>query len=77
MPDAARDDRQREASATLIDLSGAEQPAQCGSHLEINELGRRNLLMPQAGSCCISPGSVIDEAGDQNAGVSDYHGPRG
>ena len=69
--------RQSNASSKLLDLPGAKQTAQRGRHLKIDQLRRREVLMSYASSSCVSPDAVIDKYGDQNAGVSDYHDPRG
>ena len=66
-----------QTSSKLPDLSRAKQTAQRGRHLEIDQLRRREVLMSYASSSHVSPHAVIDKYGDQNAGVSDYHDPRG
>ena len=68
---------QSKAGTKLGHFSDAKQTAQCGSHFKIDQLGRCKVLMSQAGSSCLSPLAVIDENGDQNTGVSDYHDPHG
>jgi hypothetical protein len=65
--------RQSKACTKLVDLSDAKQTAQCGSHLEIDQLGGCKVLISHASPGHLSPRPVINEDGDQNTGVSDYH----
>lgn len=66
--------RERELGAPPIESSQRRVPAEHRSDLEIDQLGRREILRLETVARVVAIGAVVGERGREDACVNDEHG---